>query len=343
MSDKSKTRAASYEEAGVSLSAAQETVGRYRKLVHETHRSGVLSGIGGFGALFSLKDAGVQLNDPVLVSGTDGVGTKLKLAIEMGKNDTIGIDCVAMCVNDIVVTGAEPLFFLDYLATGRLDPSQAESIVSGISKGCVEAGCALVGGETAEMPGFYADGDYDVAGFCVGVVERSMMLGPERVKESDVLIGLASSGFHSNGYSLIRKIIADHQLSLSQPFGEGTLGEALLEPTVIYSRAIRAIGGLIHSAAHITGGGIEENLPRALPEGFGARIDQTWEVPAVIEFIVKKAGLSREECMNIFNMGIGMILAVPAANMDAVMSQLEQTGYRASRIGVVTTEAGIVF
>lgn len=342
MSD--EKRATSYADAGVDLAAGAEAVARYKESVRATHIPGVLGGIGGFGGLFSLRDAGVSLDDPVLVSATDGVGTKLRLAFDLGIHHTIGQDCVAMCVNDVVATGARPLFFLDYLATGRLDPVQAGEIVAGIAAACRESGCALIGGETAEMPGFYADGEYDVAGFCVGVADRRELCDPSDVARDDVLVGLASSGFHSNGYSLVRRIVADAGLDLHGAFGEGTLGSALLEPTLLYpaaTAALRAAGVRVRNAAHITGGGFYENIPRALPAGLGARIEPHWERPAVIDFIADAGGVAARERWSVFNMGVGMVLILRPGDVDTGLAALADAGYSAFPIGDVVPGEGV--
>jgi len=342
MSNDPTKRASLYEEAGVSLVAAEESVNRYKAHVKDTHIPGVMGSIGGFGGLFSLVDAGVSLKDPILVSATDGVGTKLKLAFELGVHDSIGVDCVAMCVNDVLATGARPLFFLDYIATGKLEPQVVEDVVIGIAEGCKQSGCALIGGETAEMPGFYKSGEYDVAGFCVGVVDREEILGPERVREGQAVIGLASTGFHSNGYSLVRRIIEQAELALSVPFGDSTLGAALLAPTRIYAGAIRAASG-IKAVAHITGGGFFENIPRVLPEGLGVLITEKWPVPPIIEFIIEKGGVSREEAFHVFNMGVGMVLIVEADAAENAIQDLNNAGYPAFQIGHVKSGSGVEF
>lgn len=343
MSEESKSDR--YREAGVDLDAAEETVRRYKDIVGSTRVPGVMGEVGGFGGLFSLREAGLAgLKDPVLVSGTDGVGTKLKLAFMLDRHETIGIDCVAMCVNDIITSGAKPLFFLDYLATGKLEPKQAEEIVAGIAAGCAESECALIGGETAEMPGFYSDGEYDVAGFCVGIVDRGEMLLPENVESGDQLVGIASSGFHSNGYSLIRKVLRDEGLDLNAKHGLGrTLGEALLEPTRLYPRALNALGGPgLRAAAHITGGGFHENLPRVLPEGLGARIDAgSWPMPPVIELILEAGGIERSEAYHVFNMGIGMVAILSPDDTDAALGELAAADYDAWVIGEVTDSDSI--
>ncbi len=328
-----------YQRAGVDVEAGYEAVRRYESVIASTRTAGVLGGIGGFAGMFSLRDAGVSLDDPILVSATDGVGTKLKLAFALDRHETIGIDCVAMCVNDIAVTGAKPLFFLDYVATGRLDPRQAAAVVEGIAAGCVQAGCALVGGETAEMPGFYAPREYDVAGFAVGVVDRSAILDRAAVREGDVLVGLASTGFHSNGYSLVRAILDETSEPLDQSLGERTLGEALLAPTRIYVEALEAIRGAgvdLHAAAHVTGGGFVENLPRALPDGLGYEVDVTaWPVPDVVRHVCDLGAIERSERYGVFNMGVGMVLAVDPRSAGAAIAASQASGVPAWEIGEV--------
>jgi len=332
-----------YADSGVDIDAGNALVERIKPAAASTKRAGVMDGLGGFGAMFDLKAAGY--NDPVLVAATDGVGTKLRIAIDTGNLSTVGIDLVAMCVNDLVCQGAEPLFFLDYFATGKLDVSEAAQVVEGIAMGCRMSNSALVGGETAEMPGMYAKGDFDLAGFSVGAMERGAML-PKDVAEGDVLLGLASSGVHSNGYSLVRKIVAASGLAWDtrSPFGEGTLGEALLAPTKLYVRsglaAYRA-GGL-HALAHITGGGLTENLPRALPDGLGADIDLTaWRLPPVLKWLVDQAQLPQPEMLKTFNCGIGMIAVVAPDRADALQSLLQDAGETVNRIGTVTAGAGV--
>ena len=328
----------SYADAGVSLDAGYEAVERYEEAVAATHGPGVIGGFGGFGGLFSLRDAAVSLDDPVLVSATDGVGTKLRLAFELGVHHTIGQDCVAMCVNDVAAMGARPLFFLDYLATGKLDPLQAADVVRGIAGACAACDCSLLGGETAEMPGFYADGEYDVAGFCVGVADRQELFEPGTAQLGDALIGLRSSGFHSNGFSLIRRIIADRGLDLADAFGGSTLGEELLEPTVLYPAAfaaLRAESLSPRAAAHITGGGFYENLPRALGEGRGAAIRRSWQIPPIIEHIADLGQVAKRERWSVFNMGIGMVLVVDPDRAAASIATLNQAGFAAVRIGEV--------
>jgi len=310
-------------------------------LAKATARAGSNAGLGGFGALFDLKGAGYR--DPLLVSGTDGVGTKLKIAIDSGIHDTVGIDLVAMCVNDLVVQGAEPLFFLDYFACGRLSVDIAEQVIAGIATGCKQAGCALIGGETAEMPGMYADGDYDLAGFAVGAVEREDVLTGEDVAEGDILIGLASSGVHSNGFSLVRKVLSLEGLHFDDPspWSENeTVGRALLNPTRIYTpAALSAIkAGGVHGICHITGGGFYENLPRILPDHLAVKIDlMAWIRPTVFDWIAEAGGVSIQEMYRTFNCGIGMILAVAPDQADAVIAATESTGETAYRIGRVST------
>lgn len=309
-----------YKDAGVDIEAGDALVRRIAPMAKATSRPGVLGGIGGFGGLFSLMG---RFEDPVLVSGTDGVGTKLLLAQRLGKHDTIGIDLVAMCVNDIIVTGAEPLFFLDYFATGALSVDEAADVVKGIAEGCRQAGCALLGGETAEMPGLYAPGHYDLAGFAVGAVERSELLVPEAIVSGDAIIGLPSSGIHSNGYSLVRKVLVDpgHLDLGADPGGLGvSLGEALLAPTRIYVDEVRTLirDHGAKGAAHITGGGIVGNLPRCLPEGLGAMLDRsTWTEPAVFGLLQREGSLSEADMDQTFNRGLGMCIVVPAERAAA--------------------------
>ncbi|UTS80320.1 phosphoribosylformylglycinamidine cyclo-ligase [Phaeobacter piscinae] len=332
-----------YADAGVDIDAGNALVDRIKPAAKRTNRSGVMSGLGGFGALFDLKDAGY--NDPILVGATDGVGTKLRIAIDTGVVDGVGIDLVAMCVNDLVCQGAEPLFFLDYFATGKLETETAARIIEGIAEGCVRSGCALIGGETAEMPGMYPKGDFDLAGFAVGAMERGTAL-PADVQEGDVLLGLASDGVHSNGYSLVRKLVEVSGLGWDAdcPFGEGTLGEALLTPTRLYVKqclaAVRAGG--VHALAHITGGGLTENLPRVLPEDLGADIDlNAWELPPVFKWMAETGGIAEAEMLKTFNCGIGMILSVSADRAEDLVKVLEEEGETVSRLGTVTAGAGM--
>ena len=325
-----------YAEAGVDIEAGDALVDRIKPLARSTNRPGVMGGLGGFGALFDLKAAG--FSDPVLVSATDGVGTKLRLAIDAGVHDSVGIDLVAMCVNDLVVQGATPLFFLDYFATGALDVAQAAAVVAGIAEGCRQAGCALVGGETAEMPGMYHAGDYDLAGFSVGAAERGALLPRPDVQAGDVLLGLASTGVHSNGFSLARRVLAASGLGLDAPcpFGPGTMGEALLTPTKIYVKSLLALHhkGLLKAAAHITGGGLPGNLPRVLPEGVTAMVDgSAWVAPPVFSWLARTGNIATEEMLRVFNCGIGMVLVVAPGDVDAALALLAEAGESAMRIG----------
>jgi phosphoribosylformylglycinamidine cyclo-ligase len=326
----------SYRQAGVDIDAGNALVDRIKPVVKKTFRPGVLTGLGGFGALFELPVT--DYREPVLVSGTDGVGTKLKLAMLMNKHDTIGIDLVAMCVNDIVVTGAEPLFFLDYYATGHLDVDKGADIIGGIAEGCSRAGCALTGGETAEMPGMYAGEDYDLAGFAVGIVEKSKMITADKVAMGDVLLGLASSGPHSNGYSLIRKVIEVSGADLSQPMGDTTLGEALLAPTRIYVKQLLALLREVdvHALAHNTGGGLTENVPRVLPEHTAAVIDpNSWPRPPVFDWLQQQGNIDSQEMLRTFNCGIGMVVCVAEANVAKATEILEAQGETVHRLGQV--------
>lgn len=347
MSD-SNDDSTSYRDAGVDLEAADETVSRLGDLVESTRIPGVVSDLQGFGALFDLGAAGFGDDaDTMLVAGTDGVGTKLELAFRLDEHDTIGIDCVAMCVNDVVTTGAQPLFFLDYFATGELRPDQAESVVRGVAEGCKRSNCALIGGETAEMPGFYDEGEYEIAGFCVGAVSRANVLRPERVHAGDSIVGIASSGVHSNGFSLVRKIIADAGLDLEESYpaleGERSLGEILLEPTRIYASLVADLMGEVPvvGLAHITGGGFFENLPRALPEDLGAAIDASaWERPAIFDFIAQHGSVEREEMYRVFNMGIGLAVIVRGAS-EPVIAAAQARGFDAWSIGEVVEGDGV--
>lgn len=329
MSDTSKTPL-SYRDAGVDIEAGERLVKAIGPLAKATARAGVMGGLGGFGALFDLKASGYE--DPVLVSGTDGVGTKLMLAFETGIHNTVGIDLVAMCANDVLAQGAEPLFFLDYFATGKLEAGIAEAVISGIAEGCRQSGCALVGGETAEMPGMYPPGHYDLAGFVVGAVDRAKVLPRmSDMAEGDVLIGIASSGPHSNGYSLIRRIVERESLSYESPspFSDGTLGEALLTPTRLYSQAALPLikGDLIKGLAHITGGGITENTPRMCPDHLAPRIDRSaWAPSPVFQWLQEAGGVELDEMHRTFNMGIGMIFAVAPDMAEIAMNQLRVVG-----------------
>ena len=333
-----------YEKSGVSLEAGYEVVRRIKKHVASTNRPGVMGGIGSFGGMFDLASLGIR--EPVLVSGTDGVGTKLKIAFAMDRHDTIGIDAVAMCVNDVLAQGAEPLFFLDYVAQGKTRPEVVEAIVAGVAEGCRQAGCALVGGETAEMPGMYADGEYDIAGFTTGVVERSALIDGSKVAVGDVLVGIASTGVHSNGFSLVRKIVADNGLDLHAPFADyaegasasATLGEVLLTPTRIYVKQVLEVirNCDVHGVAHITGGGFDENIPRILKDGQGVEIvEGSWEILPVFRFLEKYGKIDHREMFNIFNMGIGMVLAMPEGDAARAIEILAAHGDRATVIGRV--------
>lgn len=333
-----------YRDAGVDVEAGRAFVERIRSMVDSTRRSEVLGGLGGFGGLFQLP-SGYQ--EPVLVSGTDGVGTKLKLAHTLDLHHTVGIDLVAMCVNDVLTCGAEPLFFLDYLATGQLNETQLADVVAGIAEGCRQAGCALLGGETAEMPGFYQPGEYDLAGFCVGIVEKSQLLDGSQVALGDVAIGLASSGIHSNGFSLVRRILSDRQLELSDrltEFGQQPLGELLLTPTQIYVQpilgALRA-GVPIHGMAHITGGGLPENLPRCLGANQAIQMNPTcWPIPPIFQWLAATGEVSSAGMFNTFNMGVGFVVLVPPAHVETAMAWFELHQFTAFAIGEVVTGNG---
>ena len=332
-----------YAEAGVDIDAGNALVERIKPAAKRTARPGVMAGLGGFGALFDLKGAGYE--DPILVAATDGVGTKLRIAIDTGNVETIGIDLVAMCVNDLVCQGAEPLFFLDYFATGKLETETAARIIEGIAEGCAQSGCALIGGETAEMPGMYEAGDFDLAGFAVGAMERGTDL-PAGVQAGDVLLGLGSSGVHSNGYSLVRKLVELSGLGWEAdcPWSDGTLGAALLAPTRLYVRqALEAVrAGGVHALAHITGGGLTENLPRVLPDELGAEIDlDAWELPGVFKWLSETGGMAEAEMLKTFNCGIGMILVVSADRADALTSLLQDAGETVHTLGHVTEGQGI--
>ena len=328
-----------YKDAGVDVERGYEAVRRMKQHVATTFDENVLGGLGSFGGFYSIENAGVD--KPVLVAGTDGVGTKLKLAFLMDKHDTVGIDCVAMCVNDVVCQGARPLIFLDYIATGYLDPQKVEQIVSGVAEGCRQAGCALIGGETAEMPDFYPAGEYDLAGFTVGLVGREQSISGERVREGDVLVGIASSGVHSNGYSLVRKLVLTEDRDINAPveaFGGKSWGETLLAPTKIYVKSALAACKAcdVHGIAHITGGGFIENIPRILPDGLSAQIKRgTWDVLPVFTELMRLGGLEDRQAYNTFNMGIGMVFAVAPEEADKLVATLEESGEKAYRIGQV--------
>ena len=337
--------AKSYEEAGVCLEAGYESVRLIKKHIARTNRPGMMGNIGSFGGMFDL--ASLNYKEPVLVSGTDGVGTKLKLAFMMDKHDTIGQDAVAMCVNDVLAQGAAPLFFLDYIAVGKNDPAKIEAIVKGVADGCVLSNCALIGGETAEMPDMYDEDEYDIAGFTVGAVEKSKLIDGSKVNVGDKLIGLASSGVHSNGFSLVRKIVfKDNQLDLNTKYDTlpDTLGNVLLTPTRIYVRPVLEVLSKIdiHAICHITGGGFDENIPRVLHEGQGILIHEgSWDMPAIFPFLEKQGHVPHREMFNIFNMGIGMILVVNPAEADEVRRMFESLGEKAFEIGEVTDKPGV--
>jgi phosphoribosylformylglycinamidine cyclo-ligase len=327
-------QALSYRDAGVDIEAGNALVERIKPLAAKTRRPGVMAGLGGFGSLFELPLD--KYKNPVLVSGTDGVGTKLRLAIEAGIHDTIGIDLVAMCVNDIAVLGAEPLFFLDYYATGKLNIDVATDVVSGIAEGCLQSGAALVGGETAEMPSMYQEGDFDLAGFCVGIVEKDNIIDGTQVKAGDAIIGIASSGPHSNGYSLIRKIIEVSNADLTMSFDGATLGEKLLAPTRIYVKSLLQLHEKIniHALSHITGGGLLENIPRVLPKNVTAIIDsKSWQRPAVFDWLQQQGNVVDREMYRTFNNGIGMVVCVADGDADATVQILTALGETAMRIG----------
>lgn len=332
-----------YADAGVDIDAGNALVERIKPAAKRTARTGSMTGLGGFGALFDLKAAGYS--DPILVSATDGVGTKLRIAIDTGVVDTVGIDLVAMCVNDLVCQGAEPLFFLDYFATGKLNTDAAARIIEGIAEGCVQSGCALVGGETAEMPGMYEGDDFDLAGFAVGAMERGKAL-PLEVSTGDVLVGISSNGVHSNGYSLVRKIVETSGLGWDAncPWGEGTLGRALLAPTTLYVKgALKGMeDGVIRALAHITGGGLTENLPRVLPENLGAEIDlDAWQLPEVFRWLATQGGLSQSEMLKTFNCGIGMIAVVPEGKVEVAQLAFGSEGHETFLIGRISEGAGV--
>ena len=334
-----------YADAGVDIDAGNAFVDKIKPLAKRTMRPGVMSGLGGFGGLFDLKAAGYE--DPILVAATDGVGTKLRIAIETGQLETIGVDLVAMCVNDLVCQGAEPLFFLDYFATGKLDVTDAARVVSGIAEGCAQSGCALIGGETAEMPGMYQKNDFDLAGFSVGALERGCSL-PANVAEGDMLLGLRSSGVHSNGYSLVRKLVELSGLAWDapSPFGSGTLGEALLMPTRLYVKQVLAVlaqGGL-HGLAHITGGGLSENIPRVLNAQQGVSINlECWALPELFQWLAQQGNLSQAEMLKTFNCGIGMVLVVAPAAQAQITALLKEMGEDVIELGRVTDHPGVQY
>jgi len=331
-----ENKSLSYKDAGVNIDAGNQLVEEIKHLTRRTMRPEVIGGIGGFSALYELP-AG-KYHQPVIVSATDGVGTKLKLALELGIHDTVGIDLVAMCANDLVVIGAEPLFFLDYYATGRLDVNIAANVIKGITEGCMQAGCSLVGGETAEMPGMYQHKDYDIAGFCVGAVEKADILDGTLVKAGDILIGLASTGVHSNGFSLVRHILMNSNTSLHHIFGDKTIGEVLLTPTKIYVKSILALcqAKLVHACAHITGGGLLENIPRVLPANLQATIQSnSWQRPEIFNWLQQHGNVEDQEMLRTFNNGVGMVLCVDKENVDKVLASLKQSGETAFVMGEV--------
>lgn len=343
--DKSNDTGLTYAQAGVDIDAGNALVKAIKPLAASTSRAGADAALGGFGGIFDLKATGYR--DPLLIAANDGVGTKLKIAIDAGRNDTVGIDLVAMCVNDLIVQGAEPLFFLDYLATGALKADQAQAIIAGIAEGCRKAGCALIGGETAEMPGFYADDDYDLAGFAVGAVERNALLPRNDLAAGDMVLGLASSGVHSNGFSLVRRIVDRAALAYGDPAPfapEKTLGEALLEPTRIYVRPLlTAIGasGAIKAMAHITGGGLPENLPRVLPDHLGAQIALSGiDVPAVFGWLARAGGIGHDEMLRTFNCGIGMVVIVAPDAAQSVTDTLTTAGETVVKLGTIVARTG---
>ena len=339
-----KSSSKSYAEAGVDITAGYEAVKRIKDHVARTKIPGTASELGGFGGAFEL----MGYKEPVLISGTDGVGTKLKLAFRMDKHDTIGIDCVAMCVNDVICSGAQPIFFLDYIATGKLLPERIESIVKGVADGCCESGCALIGGETAEMPGFYPENEYDLAGFAVGVVEKSRLMDNSNVRAGDLLIAMPSSGVHSNGFSLVRKIfdVEGEELFTFVPELGMKLGEALLTPTKLYVKPVQAMrkAAEVHSLAHITGGGFYENIPRAIPKGLTARVyrDKVRVLP-IFDVIAKKGNIPERDMFNTFNMGVGMVATVPAEDAEKALEALRQTGVEAYVVGdVIESDEGVI-
>jgi phosphoribosylformylglycinamidine cyclo-ligase len=331
-----------YRDAGVDIDAGEALVDRIKPRVARTMRPEVLAGIGGFGAMIEIPEG--RWRRPVLVAGTDGVGTKLRLAIDTGMHDSVGQDLVAMCANDVVVQGAEPLFFLDYYATGKLSVDVAERVIAGIAEGCAKAGCALVGGETAEMPGMYPEGDYDLAGFCVGVVERDRIIDGTRTRAGDVVIGLASSGPHSNGYSLIRRLIAEARADGATQVGGARLFDLLMAPTRIYVKSLLQLAAAadLHGLAHITGGGLTDNIPRVLPDGLGVRLDAAaWHRDPVWDWIQRTGRIADAEMHRTFNCGVGMVAVVPRAESDAALALLRAAGEQAGVIGEVVAGAGV--
>ena len=333
----------SYSKSGVNLEAGYEVVRRIKKHISTTNRLGTMGNIGSFGGMFDLSL--LNYKEPVLVSGTDGVGTKLVIAQTLDKHDTIGQDVVAMCVNDCLAQGAEPLFFLDYVAVGKNHPAQIEQIVKGVADGCILAGCALIGGETAEMPGMYAEDEYDIAGFSVGVVEKSKLIDGSKVEVGDTIVGIASSGVHSNGFSLVRRIINESMDTYDTPFERSTVGEVLLTPTKIYIKpvleVIRSVD--VHAICHITGGGFDENIPRVVHDDQGILINEgTWPILPIFKYLEKTGNIPHREMFNVFNMGIGMMIIVKPTDADKVISILEAKGEKAYKIGEITNQKGVV-
>ncbi len=338
-----ESKSYTYKDAGVDIDAGNQLIENIKPLVKATHRNGVMGSLGGFGGLFDLSQ--INCKNPVLVSGTDGVGTKLKLAHQLNDHSTIGIDLVAMCVNDIIVLGAEPLFFLDYYACGQLDKHQATQVISGIAQGCQQSGCALIGGETAEMPGMYEGDDYDLAGFVVGVVDKTQIIDGSNIRANQALIGIQSSGPHSNGYSLIRKIVDETQADLKQPFDGSTLGQKLLAPTQLYVQplldVIRQGGSAIHGIAHITGGGLMENISRVIPEGLAIEINQdSWQRPTIFNWLQTQGRIDEIEMLRTFNCGIGLCLVIDNDQVDNVIQQLEKHQLNSWLIGQTITHNG---
>ena len=333
----------SYSKSGVNLEAGYEVVRRIKKHISTTNRLGTMGNIGSFGGMFDLSI--LNYKEPVLVSGTDGVGTKLVIAQTLDKHDTIGQDVVAMCVNDCLAQGAEPLFFLDYVAVGKNHPAQIEQIVKGVADGCILAGCALIGGETAEMPGMYAEDEYDIAGFSVGVVEKSKLIDGSKVEVGDTIVGIASSGVHSNGFSLVRRIITESMDSYDTPFEGSTVGETLLTPTKIYIKPVLEVikNVDVHAICHITGGGFDENIPRVVHDDQGILINEgTWPILPIFKYLEKTGNIPHREMFNVFNMGIGMMIIVKPSNADKVISILEAKGEKAYKIGEITNQKGVV-
>ena len=333
----------SYSKSGVNLEAGYEVVRRIKKHISTTDRLGVMGNIGSFGGMFDLSL--LKYKEPVLVSGTDGVGTKLVIAQTLDKHDTIGQDVVAMCVNDCLAQGAEPLFFLDYVAVGKNHPAQIEQIVKGVADGCILAGCALIGGETAEMPGMYAEDEYDIAGFSVGVVEKSKLIDGSKVEVGDTIVGIASSGVHSNGFSLVRRIINESMDTYDTPFENSTVGETLLTPTKIYIKPVLEVikNVDVHAICHITGGGFDENIPRVVHDDQGILINEgTWPILPIFKYLEKTGKIPHREMFNVFNMGIGMMIIVKPEDADKVISILESKGEKAYKIGEITNTKGVV-